>query len=358
MLHRLALRVLPSLAVEVTEVEVRRRKRWVMLVLGLVAFVIFRAVKQIDPLSDSLVLLGVSGLISAVTALWAYRMGRQVALATIWRQDGAQRVRWVVGWIGFAYGVQLSLLVLALLRVLVHYDFLRHPDGPAMMAIIIACTSVARDAFEIGHVRKLQYQARPVLTFPDGAALRGLLSERPGIVAAWSALAAVVALVLAAGAAMVGQWGGSELGQLIVVTIAAGSAALAAYLAAERGSVRHGWRALGWSTLFQFWWWPGLVFGATYYLVVLGVSVFVVCHAPALWSLGLMAAVVGALMALYGFYLGHRRRYENRIQTVVPASVLRCPFVMNLLSKGRTGGPDGSVPRPEMLAEPTGRRSS
>ncbi len=80
----------------------------------------------------------------------------------------------MAGWIGFVYGVQLSLLVLALLW-LVGYDYLKHPDGPAMMAIIIACTAVARDAFEIGHVRKMALMGRPFPTFPNGMALRSLL---------------------------------------------------------------------------------------------------------------------------------------------------------------------------------------
>jgi hypothetical protein len=74
------------------------------------------------------------------------------------------------------YGVQLSLLVLALLW-LVGYDYLKHPDGPAMMAIIISCTSVARDAFEIGHVRKMALMGRPFPTFPDGAALRTMVGD-------------------------------------------------------------------------------------------------------------------------------------------------------------------------------------
>ena len=76
-------------------------------------------------------------------------------LYSIVHEDRAARVLWVLGWIGFVYGLQLSLLVLALLW-LVNYDYGQHPDGPSMMAIIISCTAVARDAFEIGHVRWLQ----------------------------------------------------------------------------------------------------------------------------------------------------------------------------------------------------------
>ncbi len=125
-----------------------------MFVPGLVAFVVYRLAKLLLPLSEPFVLLAVSGLVSLVTALLAYRVGRATAWGKIVREDGGRLLLWLGGWIGFVYGVQLSLLVLALLW-LVGYDYLKHPDGPAMMAIIIACTSVARDAFEIGHVRKM-----------------------------------------------------------------------------------------------------------------------------------------------------------------------------------------------------------
>ncbi len=154
MLHRMALRVLPSLSLAVTEHSVRKKKRIVMFVPGLVAFAVYRVAKLLLPLSEPIVLLAVSGLVSLVTALLAYRVGRATAWGKILREDGNRLLLWLGGWIGFVYGVQLSLLVLALLW-LVGYDYLKHPDGPAMMAIIIACTSVARDAFEIGHVRNV-----------------------------------------------------------------------------------------------------------------------------------------------------------------------------------------------------------
>ena len=116
MLHRLALRVLPSLTLAVTDEPTRKRKRLVMLVPGLVAFAVYRGVKSILPLSDPAVLLGVSGVISAVTAVCAYRIGRAVPMPVLWRQDGARRVAWMAGWIGFLYGVQLSLLVLGVIK--------------------------------------------------------------------------------------------------------------------------------------------------------------------------------------------------------------------------------------------------
>src|SRR2546430_5720817 len=143
MLHRRALRVLPSLTVAVTDEPVRKRKRTAMLIAGVAAFAIYRMLKHIFSLSEPLTLLALCGLLSAATAVWAYRMGRGASLVTIWNEDGVRRVSWLVGWIGFAYGVQVSFLVLSLLNVIVPDYFFRHPVVPAIIAIIIFCTSVA-----------------------------------------------------------------------------------------------------------------------------------------------------------------------------------------------------------------------
>jgi hypothetical protein len=191
MLHRMALRVLPSLSLAVTEHSVRKTKRIVMFVPGLVAFAVYRIAKLLLPLSEPIVLLAVSGLVSLVTALLAYRVGRATGWGNIVREDGNRLLTWLGGWIGFVYGVQLSLLVLALLW-LVGYDYLKHPDGPAMMAIIIACTSVARDAFEIGHVRKVTLMGRPCPTFPDGVALRTMVGNHAMQFGPWVAVGLIV----------------------------------------------------------------------------------------------------------------------------------------------------------------------
>ncbi|HEV8540374.1 MAG TPA: hypothetical protein VGQ60_04355 [Nitrospiraceae bacterium] len=362
MLHRLTLRVLPRLTRAVTEEPVRRRKRLMMLVPGLAAFAVYRAVKQIDPLSDPFVLLALSGLVSAITALWAYRMGRQAGFATLWSEDGPRMLGWLTGWIGFVYGVQLSLMVLALLNIFVGYDFLRHPDGPAMMAIIIACTSVARDAFEIGHVRRLQKQGESFLTFPDGTALRMLIRAQPGRVARWAFLAAAGGAVTAVClASLWNNWsfGRSDLAEFVFVTVVAGSLAVWAYL---RGEQRPGgWRAMlgsiGWAELFQFWWWPGLAFAATYFLVLWGAAVFLLrVEAMNASAYGVIAGLVAGLMALYGYYLGYRRQLENRIEQTVPQSLLRCPFVFGILSKTKPVSSQESV-SPRGAALEDGRRA-
>jgi len=360
MLHRLALRVLPGLALAVTEESVRKRKRLIMLVPGFVAFAVYRLLKQVMPLSDPLALLCVSWLISSATELAAYRIGRQASIPRIWEEDGARRLAWLVGWIGFVYGFHLSLMVLALLRILVNYDFLRHPDGPAMMAIIIACTSVARDAFEIGHVRWLQQAGKPVLTFPDGAPLRTLAREQPVKLLRWplvgGGICALIALVLSA----LGAPGRSDIGQLAAVTVVGGTVALWAYLAGEQRQ-RSLWARLGqvgWAEVFRFWWWPGLAFAATYYLVLAGAVTFLL-RVDGVRGAGhaTMAGLVAGLMALYGYYLGYRRFQDDRAQQAVPAALLRCPFVVGILRK--KGGPAGGTPRAagEMVLEESRFRS-
>jgi hypothetical protein len=360
MLHRLTLRVLPNLTLAVTEATVRKRKRLVMLAPGLVAFMIFRAIKRVDPLSDPMLVLGISGLISAATALWAYRIGREVGVVALWRQDGPKRIAWLIGWVGLAYGVQLSLLVLALLRVLVQYDFLRHPDGPAMMALIIACTSVARDAFEIGHVRKLQHSGLPVLTFPDGAPLRALIGEQPLKILQWVLFAGAFGMLSAAVVGYPWKAGRSELGQFIVVSVVAGSLALVGYLMGERRPDGLTVRLIRgeWLKLFAFWWWPGLAFGATYYLVLSGIVVFVFKQeATHIGVQSLMAGMVAGLMGLYGYYLGHRRHLEDRLHQTVPPSLLRCPFVTGILSKTKVyGGPPAA--EADILMSESGQRGS
>lgn len=359
MLHRMALRVLPSLTVAVTEDSVRKQKRIVMMIPGLAAFVFYRMLKLVAPLSEPLTLLALCGLLSAATAVWAYRLGRGAPLKTIWNEDGVRRVSWLVGWIGFAYGVQLGLLVLSLLHVIVQYDFFRHPDGPAMMAIIICCTSVARDAFEIGHVRRLQARGEPVPTFPDGAGLRAQLREQPGELVRWAVLAAAGGAVLAIGVSPLGEAVRRELGQLIAVSLFAGSVAVWAYLAGEKNA--EDWRARlgarGWSELLRFWWWPGLAFAATYYLVLTGALYYLVGVDAAS---GLAPSAVGGLtagmMALYCYYLGSRRNVEDRVQPRVPASLLRCPFVLGILSKPKTMPAARVIPSAEIALEDSSRR--
>lgn len=337
MLHRLALRVLPSLTLAVTEDSVRKRKRLVMFFPGLVAFAVYRAAKQGFSLADPLTLLVLCGLVSMATALCAYRVGRAVPFRELVAGDGVRRIGWIVVWIGFVYGVQLSLLVLALLW-LVGYDYLKHPDGPAMMALIIPSSAVARDAFEIGYVRWLEANGRPFVTFPDGAALWGLLQRADQSLATWVIAGTVACAGLSVLTATLIDGELAVLGQAGVVALAAGTVGLLAFFAgqAERGAWRPRLAVTQWRELVKFWWWPGLAFAATYYLVLVGVGLYVL-RQPIL-SAGFyacVAALVGGMMALYCYYLGDRREIESRQPGGVPSALLRCPFVMGILGKSR-----------------------
>lgn len=359
MLHRLTLRVLPRLTLAVTEEQVRKRKRLVMLACGAVAFVLYRGVRHFALLSDPLMLLELSGLISAAAAAWGYRIGRRAPWSTIWREDEGRRVSWLIGWVGVVYGVQLTLLVLALLKVILRYDFLRHPEGPAMMAVIIACTSVARDAFEIGHIRQLQQRGEPVLTFPDGAALRALLREQPWKIGESVLLAAAGSALVALAVSGLGEPGASDLGQLLAVSLFAGSVAVWAYLAGEQRS--GGWpRIFGsgsWLEVCRFWWWPGVAFAATYYLVQVAIVIYALrWESTGIMVRGLLAGTTAGLLALYCYYLGYRRHLEDQVQELVPKGLLRCPFVVGLLSKTGVQVGERAVSPPEVVMGGPARR--
>ena len=358
MLHRLTLRVLPSLTLAVTEEQVRTRKRLVMFVPGLVAFGLYRLAKQLVPLSEPIILLAVSGVIALLTAAGAYRIGRDLSFIKILQADRGRRVAWLLGWIGFAYGVQLSLLVLALLW-LVGYDYLQHPDGPAMMAIIISCTAVARDAFEIGHVRRLEEGGRPFPTFPDGASLRLLIGQQGWRLAPWLLVGLVSGAALAAGGGFIDREAIRLLVQLAGVMVAGGFLTVCAYFA---GQQREG----GWgrmmmdasrTELLRFWWWPGLAFASTYFLVLAGAVRYLIRAESISVPTGCMiGSLVGGVMALYGYHLGHRRSIEDRMRQTVPASVLRCPFVMGILGESRSFSSQASLVSAEAALGKTGQK--
>jgi hypothetical protein len=340
MLHRMALRVLPSLSLAVTEHSVRKKKRIVMFVPGLVAFAVYRVAKLLLPLSEPIVLLAVSGLVSLVTALLAYRVGRATAWGKILREDGNRLLLWLGGWIGFVYGVQLSLLVLALLW-LVGYDYLKHPDGPAMMAIIIACTSVARDAFEIGHVRNAALMGRPFPTFPDGAALRTMAGNQAMEFVPWVAVGLVVGALGASLGHFVEANQGAAVVQLAAVAVLGGGVALCAYFGGlrPRSSWSQGLLQTKTGELLKYWWWPGLSFAATYYLVAAGCVIFLLRQPGIPTSYAMVGGgFVTGMMALYCYYLGFRRQVEEQQGHTMSSALLRCPFVMGILGKSAGAG--------------------
>ena len=86
--------------------------------------------------------------------------------------------------------------------------------------------------------------------------------------------------------------------------------------------------------LLKYWWWPGLAFASTYYLVLAGVVIFLLKQpgVPTSYAIG-GGGLVAGLMALYGYYLGHRRQVEERQGVSLSPSLLRCPFVMGILEQ-------------------------
>jgi hypothetical protein len=278
--------------------------------------------------------------VALVTALLAYRVGRVTPWSRIVQEDGSRLLLWLGGWIGFVYGVQLSLLVLALLW-LVGYDYLKHPDGPAMMAIIISCTSVARDAFEIGHVRKMALLGRPFPTFPDGAALRTMVGDLTVGLAPWVAVGLVVGALGASLGHLVEANQGAVLIQLSAVAVLGGGVALCAYFGGLRpqASWSQGLVQTKVGELLKYWWWPGLSFAATYYLVAAGCVIFLLGQPgiPTSYAMASGGFVTG-MMALYCYYLGFRRQVEERQGHTMSSALLRCPFVMGILGKSTGAG--------------------
>lgn len=336
MLHRLTLRVLPHLNALVTEPAVRKRKRLVMVAPGLVAFVLYRMTKQVLPLSDPFILLAFSGSLSSLTAVWSFRMGRGVSLVTSIGEDGKRFWAWLLGWVGFAYGVQLSLLVLALLKIFVAYDFLLHPEGPAMMAIIIACTSVARDAFEIGVIRLLEQHGQPVTTFPDGKGFRQWARLEPIAVGRWAGLTALVAMGSSLAFAASVEMGRTQLAQTFFISILVACLSLAAFFTSESPSGHWLERAkqLGWFQSIRFWVWPCLTFAATYYLVQAGIVTFLLrMDEGDVLIQGCVAGITAAMMASYCYYLGRRKLIDVQSQAGIPENLQSCPFVMGILNK-------------------------
>ncbi len=338
MLHRLSLRVLPQLHLLVTDQPVRKRKRLVMLVPGLVAFGIYRLLKDVLPLSEPLVLLALSGCVCALTAMWAYRQGRGLSVQESFQADGVWLWVWLVGWIGIVYGMQLSLLVLAILQVFVGYDFLLHPEGPAMMAMIIPTTSVTRDAFEIGIVQRLAREGTTVPTFPNGETLREWIPLQSTTLMKWGGLTLLAAILSSSAVFSVGAVAWQPILQSTVVPIVLGSIGMLAFFAGE-ASLRPeggGRKPYTWWSSLVFWVWPSVTFALTYFLVLIGISSYVL-RVEQISHLGfvMMAVGTGLIITGYSLYLGWRKSYEERLLTI-PENIQRCPFVMGMLQQSKT----------------------
>lgn len=307
-----------------------------MLAPGLVAFILYRLTKAVLPFSNPFVLLTFSGICCSMAALWAYRMGRGIPFGQSLQEDGKRLWVWILGWIGFTYGVQLSLLVLALLKLFVSYDFLMHPEGPAMMAIIISCTSVTRDAFEIGVVRLMELHGRTMMTFPDGGGFWQYVRVEPLAIGKWIGLTVLVALLGSMAFAMSGDIGQTQLAQTILVSILVSSMALVVFFAGESRSGKWMERAsqIGWLKAIRFWVWPCFTFTVTYYLVQVGILNFLVgVGGNQFFFQACLAGITAAMMTGYCYYLGRRKFLEVQSQAGDLESLESCPYIMRILSK-------------------------
>jgi hypothetical protein len=332
-LHRITLRVLPALTLAVTEKEQRRRKRILMLFPGLVAFIVYRLLQSFDWHSHIVVLLVVTGLYSYAVAIVSYVHGRQSNIAEVVREDGAGWLAWFGFRYGFLYAIQLAFMVLALLK-LVSYSYLQHPDGPAMMALIIASTSVARDAFELGYVRLQQHRGGSI-SFPDPRGFWNFVVSHTAIwgwPALWAASASAIVYI---GLAMLFPWAQTDLGQLFIVGLMAGVAATGSYVMALQPTLSL-WESVTrcrWRELAKFFLWPGVVFGWTYDLILLGMTSFVlgIPQPPLLWRVTVTVSTA-TLMVLYCYYLGRCRWQEEKLHAAISPSMLRCPFIAEILT--------------------------
>jgi len=206
-----------------------------------------------------------------------------------------------------------------------------------MMAIIISCTSVTRDAFEIGHVQRLMHQGVVVPTFPDGEALRKWIPLEIGAVLKWGALATIMGIV---GSWLLFRIGSIELQpmvQSLLVPVIVASIGLMAFFAGETlyAQDQKERRPKTWLSSLWFWVWPSLTFSATYFLVLMGMTAFVF-RVEEVSQLGFvaMAACTALLLTVYTLFLGWRKSYEERLVTI-PESLQSCPFVMGILQKSK-----------------------
>jgi hypothetical protein len=326
------MRVLPALTLAVTEDGFRKRKRILMLFPGLLAFVLYRGLHSAGRHGDILALLLASGLFSTLVALVAYSYGRERRMTDLVREDGGIHLSWVGLRFGFFYGVQLSLMVLGLLHVF-SYRYTEHPDGPAMMALIIASTSVFRDAFELGHLRLLRQQGRPFLACPDLKKVWTLVAGRREL---WGVvLAAAVAGFAYLGLAFTFPWVRTDLGQLLVIGLLTGTAGTAAYLKGLQQAVtlRRSFSHYSWTELGRFFLWPGMAFGWTYNLILVGITSYLVLlpSPPLAWRVLVVASTAG-LITVYCYYLGRCRWEEEKLQASLAPAMLRCPFLVGILS--------------------------
>jgi hypothetical protein len=129
--------------------------------------------------------------------------------------------------------------------------------------------------------------------------------------------------------------------QLSAVAVLGGGVALCAYFGGLRPqtSWTQGLVRTKGGELLKYWWWPGLSFAATYYLVAVGCVIFLLRQPGISTSYAMVGGgLVTGMMALYCYYLGFRRRVEEQQGHTMSSALLRCPFVMGILGKSTGAG--------------------
>ena len=127
----------------------------------------------------------------------------------------------------------------------------------------------------------------------------------------------------------------TDLIHLLIIGFVAGIAGTLAYVKGLRPAVPIWGRLSGytWSELTRFFLWPGVVFGWTYGLILLGMTNYLLLepNPPLLWRVLMAASTVGVI-SLYCYYLGWCRWQEEKLHTGISPAVLRCPFILGILT--------------------------
>jgi hypothetical protein len=163
-----------------------------------------------------------------------------------------------------------------------------------------------------------------------------MVGEKVADIGPWIGAGLIIGGLAAWSGSMAGSEQGAALIQLGAVSLFGGALALCAYVDGLTPTASWVQRLAGTppTELLKYWWWPGLAFASTYYLVVAGGVIFLLREPgiPAGYAVA-GGGLVAGMMALYGYYLGSRRYIEEQQGQSRSSGLLRCPFVMGILSK-------------------------
>jgi hypothetical protein len=187
-------------------------------------------------------------------------------------------------------------------------------------------------------VQRLAREGTVVPTFPNGEALREWIPQQLAMVMKWGGLAiggGILSSWMLFGLGL-GSW--QPILQSIVVPVIVASISLLAFFAGEaafeKGEGRR--KSHTWLSCLWFWLWPSFTFALTYFLVLIGITSYVLrIEQISQLEFSAIAASTGLVMTLYSLYLGWRKSYEERLITI-PENIQRCPFVMGMLQQTKS----------------------